>query len=200
MSVKKHIKAQEKGGVLVLNQAYQPVGTTPLSRALLKLNLDPSPFTVEEYSRNPDGSIKFVTTAGGEKQGKPSVVRMKEWESKIPFRKSTSLRTFVYQRDKFTCQYCAQQFGVKELTLDHIFPKSKGGDNEATNLVTACKTCNGRKADRTPEEARMPLINPLTIYRVSGHRIQLCQYAEGRPEWRAYLFLDDDISQTGTNG
>lgn len=198
MSVKKHIKAEEKGGVLVLNQSYQPMGTTPLTRALLKLSLENSPYTVEEYSRNSDGSIKVMHRPNGETVAKPSVVRMKEWNSKIPYRKSTSLRTFVYQRDKFTCQYCAVKFNVKDLTLDHIFPKSKGGENETTNLVTACKTCNNRKADRTPDEARMPLINPLTLYRVSGHRIQLCQYAENRPEWRPFLFLEE--AATGTNG
>lgn len=198
MSVKKHIKAEEKGGVLMLNAAYQPMDNTPLTRALLKLSLDPSPFTVEEYSRNEDGSIKYLHRPNGEAVAQPSVIRMKGWNSKIPYRKNTSLRQFVYQRDKFTCQYCAQKFGVKELTLDHIDPKSKGGANEATNLVAACKSCNNRKANRTPEEARMPLLNPLTLYKVSGHRIQLCQYVESRPEWKPYLFLED--AMTGTDG
>lgn len=192
MSVKKHIKAEEKGGVLVLNMAYQPIGTTPLSRALLKLSLEDSPYTVEEWSEG------MIHRPNGVVQRKPSVVRMKAWEKKIPFRKQKSTRSMIYQRDNFTCQYCAQKFGVKDLTLDHIFPKGKGGDNDSTNLVTACKPCNNRKACRTPEEARMPLINPLTVYRVGTHLIQFCQYVDNRPEWRKYLFLDE--IGTGTNG
>ena len=198
MSVKKHIKAEEKGGVLVLNQAYQPIGVTPLTRALLKLSLEDSPYTIEEYSRNADGSVKVVRRPNGVVQDKPSVVRMKSWESRIPFRKQKSTRSFVYQRDRFICQYCAQKFSASDLTLDHIFPKAKGGDNDSTNLVTACKPCNNRKACRTPEEARMPLINPLAVYRVGAHLIQFVQYIDHRPEWRKYLFLDE--AATGTNG
>lgn len=192
MSVKKHIKAEEKGGVLVLNLSYQPIGTTPLTRALLKLRLEDSPYTVEEWGNG------FIHRPDGTAERKPSVVRLKYWDSKIPVRGGKGSRTSIYQRDKFTCQYCAKKFGVKDLTLDHVFPKSKGGENDPTNLVTACKVCNNRKADRTPEEARMPLINPLTVYKVGLHRMQLCHYAEARPEWKPYLFMEDVM--TGTNG
>jgi hypothetical protein len=209
MSVSKHISAEERGGVLVLNQAYQPIKTTPLTRALLKLSLgkpvepdgfigDESPYTVEEWSRNEDGSIKMLHRPNGQAVPKPSVVRMKVWESKIPFRKNVNSRKGIYERDGYTCQYCAKKFKIDELTLDHIFPKSKGGDNDPTNLVTACKSCNGRKADRTPEEARMPLINPIVIYKVRGKTYHFCNYIENRPEWRPYLFLEDSL--TGTDG
>lgn len=60
-------------------------------------------------------------------------------------------KTYVRQRDNFTCAYCGE-YGN---TVDHIQPKSRGGQNTWGNLVTACKDCNGRKADRTPEEAGM---------------------------------------------
>ncbi len=189
MSVKKKIAAEEHGGVLVLNQAYQPIGTTPLTRALLKINLEDSPYYVEAWSETP------INRPNGETQRKPSVVRMKRWEKKIPFRKTKSTRKFVFQRDRFTCQYCAQQFKESELTLDHIFPRSRGGDNDSTNLVTACKACNNRKADRDPTEARMPLINPLTVYRIGSHLIQFCQYIDRRPEWRPYLYMSSEDEQ-----
>lgn len=60
-------------------------------------------------------------------------------------------KAYVRQRDSFTCAYCGE-YGN---TVDHIQPKSRGGENTWANLVTACKGCNGRKADRTPEEAGM---------------------------------------------
>jgi len=69
------------------------------------------------------------------------------------FSKSKLLR-----RDRFTCAYCAQVFAERDLQCEHIFPASRGGAWSWMNLVTACAQCNGRKADRTPEEAGMPLV------------------------------------------
>lgn len=60
-------------------------------------------------------------------------------------------KAYVRQRDSFTCAYCGE-YGN---TIDHIQPKSRGGQNTWANLTVACKGCNGRKADRTPEEAGM---------------------------------------------
>lgn len=67
-------------------------------------------------------------------------------------------RQILYFRDKRICAYCGQQFLTKNLTADHILPRSRGGLNTWVNCVTACQTCNHKKADRTPEEARMQLI------------------------------------------
>jgi hypothetical protein len=68
----------------------------------------------------------------------------------------------LYVRDNYTCQYCGRhvsEFGPKEsLTKDHVYPESRGGASSWLNLVTACSTCNGRKDDRTPEEAGMTLL------------------------------------------
>ena len=61
-------------------------------------------------------------------------------------------RTRVYKRDNYECVYCGSK---KQLTLDHVIPKSRGGANTWENLVTSCFKCNLKKADRTPEEARM---------------------------------------------
>lgn len=60
-------------------------------------------------------------------------------------------KSYVRQRDSFTCQYC----GKPGNTVDHIQPKSRGGLDTWGNLVTCCSSCNGYKADRTPEEAGM---------------------------------------------
>jgi hypothetical protein len=64
----------------------------------------------------------------------------------------------LFRRDRHTCAYCGQVFGDRDLQCEHIQPESRGGPGTWMNLVTACGHCNGRKADRTPEEARMPLL------------------------------------------
>jgi len=64
----------------------------------------------------------------------------------------------LFRRDRLTCAYCAQRFAERDLQCEHIVPESRGGRWTWMNLVTACGACNGRKAARTPEEARMPLV------------------------------------------
>jgi len=69
-------------------------------------------------------------------------------------------RQSIFERDGCTCQYCGDHYPRSRLTLDHIVPASRGGDDSWENLVVACHTCNVRKADRTPDEAHMPLLRP----------------------------------------
>ncbi|HMN81537.1 MAG TPA: HNH endonuclease [Burkholderiaceae bacterium] len=64
----------------------------------------------------------------------------------------------VFRRDRHTCAYCGQRFAERLLSCDHIVPQARGGAWTWMNLVTACGPCNGRKADRRPEEAGMPLV------------------------------------------
>jgi 5-methylcytosine-specific restriction endonuclease McrA len=65
----------------------------------------------------------------------------------------------VLVRDKFRCQYCNTKLSFGASTKDHVFPRSRGGKDTLLNVVAACKACNGRKADRTPEEAGMALLS-----------------------------------------
>jgi hypothetical protein len=67
-------------------------------------------------------------------------------------------KTKLFRRDRFTCAYCGQRFAERDLSCEHIVPQARGGRWTWMNLVTACGPCNGRKADRTPEEAGMPLV------------------------------------------
>lgn len=67
-------------------------------------------------------------------------------------------RMILYGRDRHLCAYCGDKFEPKSLTIDHVHPKSRGGQNTWVNCVTACKPCNHRKGNRTPEEARMHLL------------------------------------------
>ncbi|AUM15023.1 restriction endonuclease [Ketobacter alkanivorans] len=64
----------------------------------------------------------------------------------------------LFRRDRNTCMYCGDQFNQERLTRDHIIPRSRGGSESWTNLVAACRRCNQRKSDKTPEEACMPLL------------------------------------------
>ncbi|WP_422114761.1 HNH endonuclease [Brachybacterium sp. UNK5269] len=85
----------------------------------------------------------------------------------------------VHERDHWTCAYCGRSVSKTPpceallATVDHIHPISRGGPSSWTNLVSACKACNNRKADRTPDEAGMSLrfapYDPALAYRVGGH-------------------------------
>ena len=67
-------------------------------------------------------------------------------------------RSILYARDRYICAYCGDLHDGKSLTIDHVQPKSRGGKNTWVNCVTACKPCNLRKGNKTPEEAKMHLL------------------------------------------
>ena len=169
--------------VLLLNQTYEPLGTLSVARAIV-LTLKDGVF-VEEW----DGE-RVLRSASAEFRV-PSVIRRRTYLNIRRRREQSSMKRFrIYTRDKFRCQYCGAKKTASELTLDHILPRSRGGDNTPINVVTACLQCNNRKGDRTPEEARMPLLTSQTALRVQLERVMLCHYAEARAEWRKYLFMD----------
>ncbi len=91
----------------------------------------------------------------------PSVVALKEYV--VPQKNPPFNRFNLYLRDGFSCQYCGEEgriAGFREgaaLTLDHVTPKSRGGHLTWLNTVAACSSCNLKKADKTPQEAGMPL-------------------------------------------
>ena len=65
---------------------------------------------------------------------------------------------FLFRRDKNLCLYCGGEFAWGDLSRDHVIPISRGGHDIWTNVVTSCRRCNNRKADRTPEQASMELL------------------------------------------
>ena len=89
----------------------------------------------------------------------------------------------LFRRDREICAYCGERFDRKHLTRDHIVPRARGGKDVWTNVVAACRHCNMRKACRTPDEARMPLLYvPYTPCRfehfiLTGRRILADQMA-----------------------
>src|SRR5216684_4152280 len=67
-------------------------------------------------------------------------------------------RRALFARDSWRCVYCGSTAG--RLTLDHVIPRSRGGESVWENVVTACAPCNHHKGNRTLEEARMELVHP----------------------------------------
>ncbi len=67
-------------------------------------------------------------------------------------------RERLFSRDHNLCGYCGHLFGQADLTIEHIVPEAQGGLTTWENVVSACRSCNQRKANRTPEQAGMPLL------------------------------------------
>lgn len=171
------------GRVLLLNQTYEPLGTVSVARAIVMT------FKNSVYVEELDGDR--VLRSAHDEFPVPSVIRRRTYINVRRRREASGMKRLrIYMRDKFRCQYCGDKKGATELTLDHIMPRSRGGDNSPVNVVTACIACNNRKSNRTPEEARMPLLTSQTALRVKLERVVLCHYAEARSEWRRYLFMD----------
>lgn len=86
----------------------------------------------------------------------PRVIQLTRYDKS--FNKVKYNRRTIYRRDQNKCQYCGDMPGTKELSLDHVLPRSKGGKSTWENIVVACTPCNSRKADKTLEESGMKLL------------------------------------------
>src|SRR5438270_5050523 len=87
----------------------------------------------------------------------PRVIRLLGYE-KLPKQTVKFNRRNIFARDNNQCQYCGRKFPTSELSLDHVIPRSQGGQNTRENIVCACVGCNVRKGGRTPKEAHLTLI------------------------------------------
>lgn len=138
-------------GCLALNASYEPLTMVPLRRAL-RLVIDGKAEIVEADTGAPVRSEKrqFV---------RPAVIRLTRYVH-VPrrFRRQVT-NTFLFARDDYQCQYCGRRANElkprESLTRDHLIPMSRGGTNEWSNVVTACSSCNTRKANRMPQEIGM---------------------------------------------
>lgn len=130
--------------VLVLNSDYTPLNVTSLRRGFILVVKGKAEVLRED-------SKKIVTTVG--EFVRPIVIRLLNY---VRFHASPLKlnRKRLYRRDNNECVYCGSK---KNLTLDHVLPKSRGGRNSWNNLVTCCTSCNMKKGNRTPEEAGMKL-------------------------------------------
>jgi 5-methylcytosine-specific restriction endonuclease McrA len=132
--------------VLVLNGNYEPLNVTRVRRAVLLLIIGKA-----EMIENGRGQL----LSASETLDIPSVIRLATYV-KRPLAPRRLTRREVFNRDRQICQYCGDT--ARDLTLDHVLPRSRGGGNSWENVVSACVRCNHRKAGRTPREANMRLL------------------------------------------
>ena len=130
--------------VLVLNADFTPLNVTSPQRGFNLVFLGKA--EILKSSDNPfyNGYTNYI---------RPLIIRLLKYV-KHRVKNVRVNRSRIYKRDGYVCAYCGSS---KQLTLDHVMPRSRGGDNSWTNLVTCCHKCNLNKADKTPAEAGMVL-------------------------------------------
>jgi 5-methylcytosine-specific restriction endonuclease McrA len=162
-------------GSLVLNATYEPLCVVTLRRAVVLVLAEKAIVveTGETVMHSPHQVIQV-----------PSVVKLSRYV-RVPYRREVPMtRRAVLDRDGHQCAYC----GVRADTIDHVRPRSRGGQHVWTNVVAACARCNHRKGDRLLGElgwhlATPPAQPPATVAVVMG-------WAKREPSWQRYLHAD----------
>ncbi|HZH25694.1 MAG TPA: HNH endonuclease [Azospirillaceae bacterium] len=174
---------------LVLNADFRPLSYFPLSlwpwqEAVKAVFLDRVNI-IAQYDR--------VVRSPNFEMRLPSVISLKDYVQTA--RRPAFTRFNVFLRDRFTCQYCGQQYPTQELTFDHVMPRSRGGKTTWENVVTACSACNLRKGNQLPSQCAMfPLKRP---YQPSS--LQLQENGRAFPpnflhkSWRDFLYWDTEL-------
>ena len=169
--------------VLLLNATYEPLRVITWQRAICLLTLGKVE-VVEETDRE-IRSVSFVIRL-------PSVVRLLRLIR--PRRREVKFsRQNIYLRDNFRCQYCGVRVSSQELNLDHVIPRSLGGQTTWENIVTCCVPCNARKGGSTPEAVGMrPISRPVRPSRLPGLSITINM--QNAPDaWRDYLYWNVEL-------
>ncbi len=194
--------------VLVLNKMWMAVRVTDARRAFSMLfrdlaeviRVDDGSYTGHGFDSWSQLSAARDRFAGGSKLrandydwirtvrlqlAVPKVIRLLGYD-RLPKQAVKLNRRNIYARDRNSCQYCGRRFPTSELSLDHVIPRSQGGQSTWPNLVCCCVRCNARKGGRTPTQAQMKLIRqPIQPARnpVINLRLGSDKYAS----WRAFL-------------
>ena len=161
---------------LLLDASFRPLRAIRWQRAIV-LDLNDRVDVLEYYEveiRTPTDTYPL-----------PAVVRLRKYLGFFPFKVALTRRN-ILARDGFCCQYCGEAVPLKELTIDHVVPRSRGGGTTWDNVATACGPCNRRKGNRTPREARMPLasVPKRPNFVTSGKDILV---GDPPPQWQHYL-------------
>lgn len=157
--------------VLVLNRYWQPVNTCTARRAVTLVFLGHAQIVHRDpennYTTHDVGS--WLRHSGREgvcwdiharvrsircEFLVPEIIVLSFYD-RLPRKDVKFTRHNVFLRDRFTCQYCNVLFEPRELNLDHVIPRDKGGRTSWENVVTSCIRCNSRKGNKLPHEARM---------------------------------------------
>lgn len=161
--------------VLLLNQNYEPLAVCNVKKAIILIYLGKA-----EPIEKDSAWVRSVST----QIRLPIVIRLIRF-ARAPQRRIILNRKNLLIRDNYTCQYCGRH--TQPLTVDHVVPKQFGGKDTWENLVIACLPCNNRKANRTPEQAGMKLLNPPR----KPHHFFYFQHFIGIKDerWKPYLFM-----------
>ncbi len=140
---------------LLLNKDYKPLHFVNdndaitlfyKGRAEIVSGMDGKPSVWDEVFSSPSTSINV-----------PATMRLLTYVNKR-WRQPRFRKKVLFNRDDWRCQYCSNKLSWEQVTIDHVMPSSRGGTTSWKNCVTACKPCNKRKANKTPEEAGMRLL------------------------------------------
>ncbi|MBO9310809.1 MAG: HNH endonuclease [Chloroflexus sp.] len=163
--------------VLVLNASYEPLQLISVRRALVLLLQEKAELVEAAMQQLRAQSVTYHV---------PLVIRLVRY-IRIPRQlRLPCSRRAVFARDRETCQYCGQQPGRANLTMDHVIPRSQGGQTTWENVVTACRDCNHRKGGRTPEQANMVLLS--TPRQPQYLAFALLGELERNDVWRKYAY------------
>jgi 5-methylcytosine-specific restriction endonuclease McrA len=175
---------------LVLNRNWQPINVATVERALVMLwnesarVVDPQDYRLYDWAdwsqlRPAEGEL-FVQ-AVRLRLRVPEVITLTGYD-RLPTAAVAFSRRNVFKRDHYTCQYCGVQPGTEELSIDHVIPRSQGGESTWENCVLACVACNKRKADRTPHQCgmklRRPPARPTWKPMYATHRVRIASWAK----------------------
>ncbi|MEP6872623.1 MAG: HNH endonuclease [Anaerolineaceae bacterium] len=158
----------------MLNQNYEPLNVCNVRRALVLVLRGKA--EVIEIAHGVFRSARMTYVL-------PSVIRLVQMIRR-PRPKVRLTRREIFTRDGWACVYCGRS--TRELTLDHVMPRHRGGPHTWENLVAACKTCNHQKAGRTPAEARMALLHQPSAPGLSIYHV-FFQYLNAQEEWRKFV-------------
>ena len=190
--------------VLVLNRSFVAVQVTNVRRAIALLfrelaevvHIEEGQFAAYSFDswrelsalrssfRAPEQD--WIRAVGFDLQA-PRVIRLMRCD-RGPRQGLRFNRRNIFARDENVCQYCGRHFPTSELSLDHVMPRSRGGDTSWENIVCACVACNVRKGGRTPHEARMNLIRSPTKPR----RSPLLAIKLGNPKYASWKSFVDN--------
>ena len=160
--------------VLVLNATYEPLSTVGWQRAVV-LVLDG---VAEIIAADDDRRVRSPSIS----VARPHVIRLLSYVRVPRGRIAPVTRRGVLTRDGHQCAYCRGRAD----SVDHVVPRSRpGGEHSWVNLVAACRSCNGRKGNRTPDEASMPLLS--RPFEPRGVGALVVRAGSQRDEWTPWL-------------
>ena len=161
--------------VLLLNSTYEPLTALPMRRAIVMVICGKA----DVVHHDPAGPVIHSATSS---IVVPSVIQLRSYV-RVPYRARVPMtRAALMHRDRFCCVYC----GAKADTVDHVLPRSRGGDHSWENCVACCSTCNHRKGDKSLAELGWSLRWAPTSPKGQHWRL-LSTVKDLDPSWARYL-------------